>query len=75
MPRDRLDEADDRELVAAIGEGDEAAMAEVMRRHRSAVVAFARRLVGDHARADEIARTCSSASGSGGTASIPSGAP
>ena len=54
MPRDRLDELDDSELVAAVGRGDDVAMAEVVRRHREPVVAFARRLVGDHARAEEI---------------------
>ena len=54
MPRFRLDEVNDSELVAAIVRGDEGAMAEVVRRHREPVVAFARRLVGDHARAEEI---------------------
>lgn len=54
MPRDRLDEVDDSELVAAIGRGNDVAMAEVVRRHREHLVAFARRLVGDHARAEEI---------------------
>jgi RNA polymerase sigma-70 factor (ECF subfamily) len=56
VPRDRLDEADDSELVGAIGERDGAAMAEVVRRHREPVVAFARRLVGDHSRAEEISQ-------------------
>lgn len=54
MPRVRLDEVNDSELVAAIARGDDVAMAEVVRRHREPVVAFARRLVGDHARAEEI---------------------
>lgn len=54
MPRFRLDEANDSELVAAIGRGDDVAMAEVVRRHRQPVFAFAHRLVGDHARAEEI---------------------
>ena len=54
MPRDRLEDVDDSELVFAVGRGDDVAMAEVVRRHREPVVAFARRLVGDHARAEEI---------------------
>ena len=49
-----LDDAEDDELVAALGRGDEAAMAVIVRRHREPVVAFARRLVGDRARAEEI---------------------
>lgn len=56
MPNDRLDEVDDSELVAAISRGDERAMAEIVRRHREPVVAFARRLVGDHARAEEVSQ-------------------
>ncbi len=56
MPRDRLDEVDDGELIEAIGRGDDAAMAEILRRHREPVLAFARRLVGDHARAEEVAQ-------------------
>ena len=36
-----LDDAEDAELVAAIGRGDDAAMAVIMRRHREPVVAFA----------------------------------
>jgi len=48
--------ADDADLIAAIGRGDETAMAEVVRSHRSAVFAFARRLINDDARADEIAQ-------------------
>jgi RNA polymerase sigma-70 factor, ECF subfamily len=56
VPRDRLDEVDDSELVAAIVRGDDVAMAEVVRRHREPVVAFARRLVGDYARAEEISQ-------------------
>lgn len=54
--RDHLDEVDDRELVIAIGLGDEAAMAEIMRRHHEPVLAFARRLLGDHARAEEVSQ-------------------
>jgi RNA polymerase sigma-70 factor (ECF subfamily) len=51
-----LREVDDRTLVAAITRRDDAAMAEVVRRHRGPVVAFARRLVGDSARAEEISQ-------------------
>jgi len=51
---DHLDDADDTELVLAIGQGDNTAMAEILRRHRIPVLAFARRLVGDHARAEEV---------------------
>jgi RNA polymerase sigma-70 factor (ECF subfamily) len=54
VSRDRLEDVDDGQLVVAIAGGDDAAMAEVVRRHREPVVAFARRLVGDHARAEEI---------------------
>lgn len=54
MPRDRVADADDSELVLAVVCGDDVAMAEVVRRHREPVVAFARRLVGDRARAEEI---------------------
>jgi RNA polymerase sigma-70 factor, ECF subfamily len=53
---DEISEADDSVLVAAITRRDEAAMAEVMRRHRGPVVAFARRLVGDSDRAEEISQ-------------------
>jgi RNA polymerase sigma-70 factor (ECF subfamily) len=56
VTRGRLGEADDGELVAAITRGDDAAMAEVVRRHRGPVLAFARRLVGDSSRAEEIAQ-------------------
>ena len=49
-----FDAAEDAELVAAIGRGDDAAMAVIMRRHREPVVAFTRRLVGDRARAEEV---------------------
>jgi len=51
-----LGEVDDGELVAAIVRRDEAAMAEAMRRHRGPVLAFARRLVGDSGRAEEISQ-------------------
>ena len=56
MASDEISEADDSVLVAAITRRDEAAMAEVMRRHRGPVVAFARRLVGDSDRAEEISQ-------------------
>ena len=56
MPGTRFDEVDDRELVAAIRNGDDGAMAEIVRRHREPVVAFVRRLVGDHARAEEVSQ-------------------
>ena len=56
MASDEISEADDSVLVAAITGRDEAAMAEVMRRHRGPVVAFARRLVGDSDRAEEISQ-------------------
>ena len=56
MASDEISEADDSVLVAAITRRDEAAMAEIMRRHRGPVVAFARRLVGDSDRAEEISQ-------------------
>jgi len=51
-----LGEVDDGELVAAINRRDDAAMAEAVRRHRGPVLAFARRLVGDSGRAEEISQ-------------------
>ncbi len=56
MAQLRFSDDDDRALVVAIGQGDQAAMAEAVRRHRETVVAFARRLVGDASRAEEIAQ-------------------
>ncbi len=56
MAREDLGEVDDHELVAAITRRDDAAMAEVVRRHRGPVLAFARRLVGDSGRAEEISQ-------------------
>lgn len=56
MATQDLREVDDHELVAAITRRDEAAMAEAVRRHRGPVLAFARRLVGDGARAEEISQ-------------------
>jgi RNA polymerase sigma-70 factor (ECF subfamily) len=56
VTREGLGEVGDGELVAAMNRRDEAAMAEVVRRHRDPVLAFARRLVGDSSRAEEIAQ-------------------
>lgn len=56
MAKDDLSEADDGALAAAITHRDEGALAEAVRRHRDAVFAFARRLVGDSSRAEEIAQ-------------------
>ena len=56
MAREDLGELDDRELVAAITRCDDAAMAEAVLRHRGPVLAFARRLVGDVGRAEEISQ-------------------
>jgi len=56
VARDEISEADDGALVAAITRRDEAAMAEAVRRHRGPVLAFARRLVGDSGRAEEISQ-------------------
>ena len=56
MPFEDITNVADPELVAAVGRNDDAAMAELMRRHRAPVVAFARRLVGDHARAEEVSQ-------------------
>ena len=56
MARDEISEADDGALAAAITRRDEAAMAEAVRRHRGPVFAFARRLVGDNGRAEEISQ-------------------
>lgn len=56
MTREDLGEFDDGALVAAIDARNEAAMAEAVRRHRTPVLAFARRLVGDSGRAEEISQ-------------------
>lgn len=56
MGRTNLAVAGERELVAAISAGDGGALAEAVRRHRASVLAFARRLVGDDARAEEISQ-------------------
>ncbi len=49
-----LTEVDDQALVDGIRRSEDAAMAEVMRRHRDAVFSFARRIVRDPSRAEEI---------------------
>lgn len=56
MAREDLGEVDDGELVAAIARREDEAMAEAVRRHREMVLAFARRLVGDSGRAEEISQ-------------------
>ena len=56
MPSEDITKVADADLVAAVGRDDDAAMAELMRRHRAPVVAFARRLVGDNARAEEVSQ-------------------
>ena len=56
MARDEISEADDAALAAAITRRDEVAMAEVVKRHGGPVFAFARRLVGDSGRAEEISQ-------------------
>jgi RNA polymerase sigma-70 factor (ECF subfamily) len=56
MPSTNLELADDSDLVAAIGRGESRAVDEIVRRHRAGVQAFARRLVGDDARAEEISQ-------------------
>jgi RNA polymerase sigma-70 factor, ECF subfamily len=50
----RLD--DDRVLLTRLAEGDETAFRELMRRHLSAVLATARRIVRDDAEAEDIAQ-------------------
>lgn len=54
MAKDEISGADDGALAAAISRRDEAAMTEAVRRHRDPVFSFARRLVGDSGRAEEI---------------------
>jgi RNA polymerase sigma-70 factor (ECF subfamily) len=48
--------ADDAALVEALHGREEAAMAEIVLRHRTPVLAFARRLTGDAHRAEEVAQ-------------------
>ncbi|MFM8973966.1 MAG: RNA polymerase sigma factor [Actinomycetota bacterium] len=54
-----LTDLEDAALVRALVVGDgvnDGAMSEIVRRHRPAVIGFARRLVGDSGRAEEIAQ-------------------
>ena len=46
----------DHELMASLAQGDEEALAELMRRHRPAAVAEARRLLQDDALAEDMAQ-------------------
>jgi RNA polymerase sigma-70 factor (ECF subfamily) len=48
------DEDSEATLVERLGRGDEAALRDVYRAHRSALLRFARRLVGDPAAADDL---------------------
>jgi len=52
--RDDFTEASDAALVVAIGRYKQGALAEAYRRHAGAVFGLARRLLGDHAQAEEI---------------------
>lgn len=56
MSNPSFDPASDASLVAAIGRGDSRAMDHVVRAHRSSIHTFARRIVGDDARAEEVAQ-------------------
>jgi RNA polymerase sigma-70 factor (ECF subfamily) len=47
-------EASDAALIVSIGRYDQSALAEVYRRHAGAVFGLAKRLLNDHARAEEI---------------------
>jgi len=49
-----VSELDDAELVVRIGQRDERALGEVLRRHRGPAIAFARRIVADDALAEEV---------------------
>jgi RNA polymerase sigma-70 factor (ECF subfamily) len=48
------DELDDANLIAAVGDGDQQALAEVYRRHGDAVFGLARRVLNDAALAEEV---------------------
>jgi len=50
----QLADASDASLVVAIGRYQQAALAEVYRRHAGAVFGLAKRLLSDHARAEEV---------------------
>ncbi|PKQ08126.1 MAG: RNA polymerase sigma-70 factor [Alphaproteobacteria bacterium HGW-Alphaproteobacteria-12] len=52
----RLDERSDDELVAAVAEGDEAACRLLMVRHLPRMVALGRRMLGNHADAEDVAQ-------------------
>ncbi len=54
MSSEPIAKVSESDLVAGLRGGDDSAMAEIMRRHRGPVLAFARRLVGDQARAEEV---------------------
>jgi len=51
-----LDERSDDELVAAVAEGDEAACRLLMVRHLPRMVALGRRMLGNHADAEDVAQ-------------------
>jgi hypothetical protein len=46
----------DEELVRRVGAGDKRAAAELVRRHLSRMVGLARRMLGDHAEAEDVAQ-------------------
>ena len=50
------DERADEDLMLALKHGDEGAFAELMRRHRSRIVNFVNRLIGDRDRAEDLAQ-------------------
>ncbi len=50
------DERADEDLMLALKHGDEAAFAELMRRHRGPIVNFVNRLIGDRDRAEDLAQ-------------------
>ena len=52
----RLDKPSDDELVAAVASGDEAACRALMDRHLTRMLALARRMLGNHADAEEVAQ-------------------
>ena len=50
------DERADEDLMLALKHGDEAAFAELMRRHRGPIVNYVHRLIGDRDRAEDLAQ-------------------
>lgn len=52
----QLNKPSDDELVAAVAEGDERACRSLMDRHLTRIVALARRMLGNHADAEEVAQ-------------------